>query len=366
MSLGPPFDHSGEKTRLILGGVACVALMFIIGIALLLADRSLGSYITVRLLVTQPGALHTGARVLAGGEQIGEVVAIRGQKASRAGLSATPLLSNTSDKSPSVEVELRLLSEYAERVYQNSTFLPINPTLLTEAQLEIGPPENGAAPGLPIAQLGPQERLRGTDPADLDQLLRRVYLSVELALLQARDLSPQWTELQAALGGLSQHLSQSVDMAALVRTQVQLVAALHGIEQLAQKVDSAGVQSTATELQALAKAALPLLRTVAQLQKQAGQLQERASELQAAFGPQQQRQLKAVMQQLQASLQAGQRLQGDVLFLLRQVDTGQGTLGGVLNDMQIFDELKDSARILKTESWRLILKPRRGSEAKPK
>ena len=62
MSLGPPFDHSGEKTRLILGGVACVALMFLIGIALLLADRSLGSYVTVRLLVTQPGALHTGAR----------------------------------------------------------------------------------------------------------------------------------------------------------------------------------------------------------------------------------------------------------------------------------------------------------------
>ena len=53
-----------------------------------------------------------------------------------------------------------------------------------------------------------------------------------------------------------------------------------------------------------------------------------------------------------------QRLEADARFLVRYVDSGRGTLGGFNQDMQIFDELKDMSRIIKQQSWRLLIKRR--------
>ena len=109
MSLGPPFDPSGERLRLILGAATAVTLLVVIGVALLAADRSLGESVTVHMLVQRPGALHTGAAVRVAGEQIGEVVAIRGYRPSRGLKDATsPGPSAEPGAEPSVDIELRL------------------------------------------------------------------------------------------------------------------------------------------------------------------------------------------------------------------------------------------------------------------
>ena len=224
MSLGPPFDQSGERLRLGLGAATAVTLLVAIGVALLAADRSLGESVTVHMLVQRPGALHTGAMVRVAGEQIGEVVAIRGYRPSP-GLKDGPGADPGAE--PTVDIELRLRKRWAEKVYENSTFLPVNPTVLAEALIEIGPPAGGAAPGSPI---GAEQRVRGVEPADLDQLLRRVYQSIELTLQQARELGAEWTELNEAFTALSARLS--VSLPDTLRVQVQGAAARQGIEQL--------------------------------------------------------------------------------------------------------------------------------------
>lgn len=354
MSLGPPFDQSGERLRLGLGAATAVTLLVAIGVALLAADRSLGESVTVHMLVQRPGALHTGAMVRVAGEQIGEVVAIRGYRPSP-GLKDGPGADPGADRStePTVDIELRLRKRWAEKVYENSTFLPVNPTVLAEALIEIGPPPPGAAPGAPVTA---DQRVRGVEPADIDQLLRKVYLSIELTLQQARDLSAEWSELNAAFGALSTRLS--LTLPDTLRIQVQGAAARQGLEQLLATLRAGRVDELPELGRQLERSLTPLGQQFRLLAEQGELLQSRARDLGVALGPGPQADLRRAIAQLGAALAAGERLQADARFLIRYVDSGRGTLGGFNQDMQIFDELKDMSRILKQQSWRVLIKRR--------
>ena len=357
MSLGPPFDPSGERLRLILGAATAVTLLVVIGVALLAADRSLGESVTVHMLVQRPGALHTGAVVRVAGEQIGEVVAIRGYRASH-GLKDGPGAEPSAEPStePSVDIELRLRKRWAGQVYENSTFLPVNPTVLAEALIEIGPPPQGAAPGAPVTA---DLRVRGVEPADIDQLLRKVYLSIELTLLQARDLSAEWTEVNAAFAALSARLS--LTLPDTLHIQVQGAAARQGIEQLLATLRAGHVDELPELGRQLDRSLTPLVRQFQLLAEQGELLQTRAREVGVALGPGPQADLRRAIAQLGAALNAGQKLEADARFLIRHVERGRGTLGGFNQDMQIFDELKDVSRIIKQQSWRLLIKRREPS-----
>lgn len=349
MSLGPPFDHSGERLRLTLGAATAVTLLVVIGVALLAADRSLGESVTVHMMVHRPGVLHTGAMVRVAGEQVGEVVAIRGMPAA-----------NPASDEPTVDIELRLRKQLAGRIYDNSTFLPVNPTVLSEALIEIGPPAGGAAPGAKVAG---EVRVRGIDPADIDQLLRKVYLSIELTLAQARDLGSEWTEMTAALGALSDRLSSSVSAEQVLRVQVQGAAARHSIEQLLATLRAGEADKLPALTRQLEQSVTPLSRELRRLGEQGEVLAARARELGQALGPAQQADLRRAVAQLRAAMAAGEQLEADGRFLIRYFDSGRGTLGGFNKDIQIFDELKETGRILKQKSWRLLIKRREPGDA---
>lgn len=362
MSLGPPFDHSGERLRLFLGAATAVTLLVVIGVALLAADRSLGESLTVHMLVHRPGVLHTGAMVRVAGEQIGEVVAIRGYRPESALTGAGAGAGAGAGEEPMVDIELRLRKHLAGRVYENSTFLPVNPTVLAEALIEIGPPAGGVSPGAPVSS---DMRVRGVDPADIDQLLRKVYLSIELILQQARDLGSEWTELTAALGTLSVRLTLNFSSEEALRVQVQGEAARRSIEALLATLRSGEAAKLPELSRQLAQSVMPLGRELRRLGEQGEVLAARARELGQALGPAQQAELRRAVAQLRGALAAGERLDADARFLIRYFDSGRGTLGGFNKDLQIFDELKETSRILKQKSWRLLIKRREPGAAPP-
>jgi ABC-type transporter Mla subunit MlaD len=354
VSLGPPFDESGERLRLLLGAAVAVTLLFVIGVALLAADRSLGEAVTVHVLVKRPGVLHTGAMVRVAGEQIGEVVAIRGFHG-EPGLPDSQPKAEGGDATP-VEIELRLRKQKADKVYANSTFLPVNPTVLAEALIEIGPPPGGAAPGPPVQD---GQRVRGVDPADIDQLLRKVYVSVELTLQEARDVGPEWTELNEALSALSGRLAHTAPPELMLRARVQGAAALDGTRQLLATLRSGNVNQLVPVAKELDQTLTPLIGDLRRLGDQAAVLQARASDLGQAFAPGPQADLQRAIAQLRAALATGEQLAADARYLVHYFESGRGTLGGFNQDIQIFDELKETTRILKRESWRVLIKSKR-------
>lgn len=369
MSLGPPFDESGERLRLGLGAAAAALLLVTTAVALLSADRSLGDSLRMAVLVQRPGSLHAGAQVRVAGLQIGEVVAIRGQgrsqerrpeagpwsqrplspavcrtlRASRLGARPAP---------PAVEVELRILRRHADRVYENSTFLPVNATLLTEGMIEIGPPAHGAAPG---SRVRDGSRVRGVDPADLDDLIATVFCSTEQVLADARELRPDWLELTAATRALLGRVQLAMEPTQLLRVQLQTSRAFASARALQARLARAEASRAPSAVRALAGALQPLVPQLTALGAQLELLQERTAALSTELRPRRPRleRLPDDARRLQAS---GERLEADGRALYRLLESGAGTLGGFQQDLQIFDELKDVHRILKHAIWRVLIK----------
>ena len=218
MSLGPPFDDADSSDRLRLGlsiGAAAL-LLFFAGFAILASERSLGDSLTIHVDVTRIGTLNTGAVLRLAGEPIGEVVAIRGRRAppSPHASPATPAAEPQAE--PMIDIELRLLRKYRERVRRNSTVVTVNPTLLTEAQLEVGP---AAAGGARRGGAG-GDHLRGVDPADMSVLCCASIAALGDALRETKELSPDWTEFTGAMSTLSGHVSETLPTTELLRLAV--------------------------------------------------------------------------------------------------------------------------------------------------
>lgn len=358
MSLGPPFDDSGERLQLTVGASTVVAITLAVFLALLASARTLGETITLRVQLRSPGALRPGGAVHLGGEPIGEIVAIRDRRLSRrAGLGAP---GDATDAEAAmmldapVEVEARVLRSRQGDLRRNSSYFAWSPNVLTEAVLEVGPPLDGAAPGPPISD---GERLRGQDPPEIGQLLGRLHRSLLVIKQVADELGPDWTELRDTLRTLDRHASEVLGVGQPARIVAQAVAAADSARGLRATLGAtdAGprVLAQVRALSDLADRVAPDLATAA---LQLGAVEDRLSALATTLGPAERQRFLDTIALLRGALLIFAQLAEDGQALFEYVERGRGTIGGFSQDIQIFDELKETHRLLKRESWRLLMK----------
>lgn len=350
MSLGPPFDAGNQRLHLLLGGVTVVLLTFLVSVALLTADHQVGKAFTLHLLVARSGQLYTGAEVHLAGQRIGELVAIRRYRPTE---SDPP---ERKARGSQVELELRILRSPASRLYRNSTFVARNPTLLSPAVIEVGPPERGETKGAPIED---GDYLTGIDPPDLDQLLRRIYDSLVVIMQEAETLRPDWQEAYAAVSGLSQRISRLNNRGQLDRIGLQGTESLLMLRTLSRKLRAAGIKGAPERVTELVDTVRPLVDKATLLTKRTELLSERATDFAQIFTGSGQRDLERAMANFRAAVSRGDRTVEDAKYLIRYIESGRGTLGGFQHDIQIFDELKEVHRILKQQTLKVIVKPRK-------
>ena len=345
MSLGPPFDdaESSDRLRLGLGLGMAALLLFFAGFAILTAERTLGDSITIHIDVARIGTLHAGAPLRLAGEQIGEVVAIRGQRGEA---------EFSTGNAPLIDIEVRLLRRFRERVRRNSTIVTVNPTLLTEAQLEVGPAWNSEPPGEAVQD---GDRLRGVDPAEMSLLILRVYRSLESALRETKELAPDWHDFGGALSTLAAHVRETMPATELLRLALHIERARRVTIALRDKLQAAEANTAPARLRALYESGQPFVRELSRLATQLEALQARISDLQTALSARS-ADLQRIETLFRTTVQLSERVRGDTQALLWLYENGRGTLGGFNRDIQIFDELKEMHRILKRESWRILIK----------
>ena len=51
--------------------------------------------------------------------------------------------------------------------------------------------------------------------------------------------------------------------------------------------------------------------------------------------------------------------------LVAAVERGEGTIGGIMSDVELFDDLHETHRILKSQPWTFILKPNGPDKRRP-
>jgi ABC-type transporter Mla subunit MlaD len=351
MSLGPPFDDSGRGARRAAGAVLVVALAAAIVWVLMLSDRALGPGVVVRVSMATTGALRVGAKVRLAGRDVGEVRgAVRVRDATGTGSH--------------VEMTVFVARAWARELRTNSELFVATPSVLGEAYLEIGPPPHRAAPGPPVKG---GELLVGVDPPEIDKFLVRSEESVRRALALLRENRPALDELLTAGDELLATLSGlPADRGQLRRIADQTAAAFSaGGALLSALRDSHAIprmRAAAHDLSAIADRAGPELSSLATRLDRA---LERIDAASAMFDDHQRARISGAVAAVRRAVATGEHIAADVRALAAAVERGEGTIGGIMADVELFDDLHETHRILKSQPWTFILKPSGPDKRRP-
>jgi ABC-type transporter Mla subunit MlaD len=340
VSLGPPFDASGFRTQQRVGAGVVLLIGAAVAWVLLLSGRSIGRGVIFHVEVASAGALRTGARVMLAGRQIGEV---RGASTIRTG------------EGVHVDFEVFVARAWAENVRRNSQLFVSSPSVLGEAYLEIGPPLGGAEPGPSVTD---GDLLRGADPPDLDRFFVHAEASIREVLALLRDQRPDFDDLLKAGDSLLATLSGlPADKGQLKRIVDQGGAALDAGRGLFAAIRDAGgvdrIRKAAHGLAEIADRAGPDLSSLGErLERSIGRL-EKLGDL---VTPERRAEVAEAIERLRRVVTLGQKIATDIGSIEKKIRAGQGTIGALLADREIFDDLHETHRIIKSQPLRFLLK----------
>ena len=323
-------------------GVAVLAVLAL-AIALLMGDGGWlggGGGMRVHVVLAHAGPLRTGHPVRVGGVRIGRIQSVR----------TMPVR----DDGARVVLDLAIDRDHAWLLRDNSEFFQNQQALLSEPYLEVALPA-GAAPG---AALGDGAMVRGIDAVDLDRLLQRVWGMASATAGWMRAELPEIDELGAALDELERALDQ-VDPESVDRLASSVPALRDEVDGVLADVRAIdGVAPSASGLPARLQALSERVRAeVERLRARTDALAARVARIRDRLDPALRRQLDAA---LAAADQATRRVQDaveDATALVEMVARGEGSLGALLADPELGDDVKAALRIMKQQPWRLLGKP---------
>lgn len=343
MSLVRASLHARRRVGVVFLAGLCASISFV----LVTSGRTLGGGLRFEVDLAATGALHGNARVLIAGRPVGEVRGMRRE--------------TVASGERHVILDAFVARPWADRVLKNSTVFVSTPSILGEAALELGPARsaNGEpeAPGRPIAE---GDRLRGIDPPEIDRFVAHVYDSLTAITLLLREHSGELDELLKDADSLIATLSGlPADRGQLGRIRDQVLRALDDGRQIARVLDDA---HAVPRLRALAKDLGETVDRVApdvsSLRRKGELAMARLDGLGELFSPERKREVESALEAFRSAAKLGDAIGADVKYLVALVARGEGSLGGFVADEEIFDDLHEVHRILKTYPWRVIVKPR--------
>ena len=315
-----------ERLSVRVGGVVLVLIVLAAVLLLLVQGRHLRPGVRIEVDMARIGNLQVGAAVKLAGLTLGSVDDIR----------LVPAPGGTSDARLSVWLDRR----HAHLARETTDFFVNQEGLLGESYLGLA--ERPGEPGAPLAE---GARVRGVAPPEIDKLLGASYRNLQAITQLLRDGMPEADDLGKALDELE------VDLAGLDADP--LVSGGRRLWDEARQLAPDGLTggSVGPSLRALgatsARTLPPLearLKTLSAALSRVGKrlTDPRVSRLAEALGR-------------AGDLVAGARRAADsAAAILALVESGQGSLGALLADVELFDEMKELSRILKTQPWRTL------------
>jgi phospholipid/cholesterol/gamma-HCH transport system substrate-binding protein len=333
-------DERSLELRVGLVVLATVAVLVVF--VLLIGDIHFARQYKFYLDFKFSGAVAAGAPVKISGVKIGKVAAIEfiGDK---------PQSSAGEDAKPSERLQTRLTLAIDEA---NRGALPQGTEFFISTQGLLGEQYIEAVPGDRFGPaIEPGTTLRGVDPPRVDILLSRMSTILDAfsgLLSQNKGLLQDFAK---AATGLTQNLDDVLvkKRAAIDSTVDNLAAISTHAKDMTEKLNLA--LGTAEELRA----------TVRDLQTSAKQLppaiesaRHALSEGDRVLGAIDATQLKQTLGNAQTVSANAAALTDDAKVLVKKMRRGEGTVGALLSDEDIYDDLKELVRDLKQHPWKVI------------
>jgi phospholipid/cholesterol/gamma-HCH transport system substrate-binding protein len=342
--------HDERLTRRV-GMVVLVALLGVIVLLVGMQRWSLRRSFLATVYFEHVGPLREGAEVQVAGRIIGKVMATSLVPARRAASPDHPLAGRDG-----VAVHVRLEERFAYMAPINGTYFISAKGVLGERFVEIGaPPGNG--PRERALRAG--DEVRGVDAPHLDRTLWRSYLSMMITQSFLAEIAPQVKTLMRVVDELTVTLDQ-LGAGPRARALATSLGELRD-EARAALVPWQSAELTWSDLMAATeRARLTLARTqalVAEIRERAtiatGTLARIDQQIPADLGDR----VASTLETLERSLERTRNTMATLEELVAMIERGQGTVGALLRDAELFDDAKSLGKMLKSNPWRVVAPP---------
>jgi len=329
-----------DRLNIRVGLALLLALAVGVGAVFGLSGRSLAEVHEYHVDFGRIGGLKTGAKVLLSGREVGQVKDIR--------FASKGLL----------RVDLWIRREFRRYVYENSEFyVGMGGSILGEPSLDIGPPRGGVAPG---RELPDGAIVRGIDPPKLDDVLSRLYANLQTITDELRSdkdvIDPFLHDLDHLLSTIDDiHTEPGALTRIRDNVSIGTLAALDLIATLRRGTDDGvRVRKAADEVSRLWTRAEKDMRALSPRLERAQAGLER---LQEVFSPSERARITAAFETLRHAADAGAAVAHEITRLADYVQSGRGTVGAFLVDMELVDDIKVIHAMLKDKPWMTLAKP---------
>ena len=327
-----------ERLNIRVGLALLAAIAVAVGAVFGLSGRSLAAVHEYHVDFSRIAGLKTGAKVLLSGREVGQVKDIRfAQK----GL---------------LRVDIWVRRAFRPYIHENSEFyVGMGGSILGEPSLDIGPPH-----GTPGAELADGAIVRGIDPPKLDDVLSKLYQnlqSITEELRQDKDVvDPFLRDLDHLLATLDDiHSEPGAITRIRDNVSVGTVAALDLIATLRKGTDDGvRIRATAQEVSRLWTRTEKEMRS---LGPRFDRAQAGLERLQEVFSPSERARISKTFETFSKAADIGANVAHEIARLADYVQSGRGTLGALMNDVELVDDLKVIHQMLKDKPWMTLAKP---------
>jgi phospholipid/cholesterol/gamma-HCH transport system substrate-binding protein len=345
---------SDERLKIKVGALIVVSVTLLVGFVVLLGSFSVGEKRVLYLEFTDSGSVLSGAPVKIAGVRAGRVESVeflveRDARKSKARRPGEPRIN--------VRLTITVDVKMAAAVREDSEFYITTQGVLGEKYVEIVPGSDGSP------AWGEDSFVRGHDPPRLDLL----FAKADSILGQFEELlggdSVDIGELLGALTRLTKNLDRFMNdhRERLDRMMVNLDASVADV-----RVTLAGVRTAVgdgTDMQAtiaharrlaegLARDAPPL---TAQAKKTLANADASLTELSGMLLAHR-ADIDAALSDLPAITRRAKDVARDTAAITAGLTKGQGTVGQLLTDRELYDDLKEMLRDLKRHPWKMLWK----------
>lgn len=328
-----------------------------VGILILVAVGLLGAFIlvmgginfqpTYALFVDfdNPGGLQTGAPVKIAGVKVGKIdeIQFRGGKKDE----------KTGERDPLVRIKITVEKRYKDSIYENSLFYVTTQGVLGEQFLAIEPGSSDR-PALPE-----NATVRALDPPRLDMLLAESYELLHSTVTAIREnreeISETFDGLRATLKGTGAFFGDN---------QERLNRIIENVEDIS--VESKTLVVAANEkfsknpqidriLLNLDTTTSRVARDTPELLDDAKVTLKNARRVSDTLGGEaEQAKIKKALDDATALLSKANAAADDAGAVVAHMRKGRGTVGALLMDEQLFDDLQEMVRDLKHNPWKFF------------
>jgi phospholipid/cholesterol/gamma-HCH transport system substrate-binding protein len=294
-----------------------------------------------------PGGLQGGAPVRIAGVKVGGV-----QDLEFVGGGTDP---KTNKPLPVVRARIKVEKRYQQSIRDNSVFFITTSGLLGEQYLAIDP---GGAGGQALAD---GDYVRGLDPPRLDQALAVGYDLLITAVEAMREYKPALRDivdgLAKTLRGTGTFMERNQDRLDRIATNAEQIS-VDAVETIRaarrQYVDNPKIDRIVTNVDQLASSAAKDLPPLLQDGRVA--LNDVKRVVAAVGSDEQVARIKTAVDDVAAVAADAKAAVKDARAIVAHVKQGRGSVGALVMDEQLFDDLQEMARDLKHNPWKFFWK----------